>query len=751
MLQMLVPGFARSGAIVLMLILGGSTLLLLKPGESSVAREERPVIYDSSETDWDDYLWPTDAGTVRTSDFAEFRKTHFHAGIDVSTGGRIGFKVFASRAGWLHSLTFEPGGYGWFLVLRHADGYYTCYAHLDTPTDTIVTAWYAKLRAEGRSFGDATWDKGHFPVKKGQVIAYTGETGAGPAHLHFEIRDRNFNPVNPGLSKNLRPVDSLAPEIKGVMLVPLDAGATVDGQWTSKPLAPSGSGSAMTARGVPVLRGRVGIMLRAHDRANGATDYPTPYRLRLFVDGKEYFSSSVMRFADTLGWYIRIDRDHGLMQNLKGEYRKLYREEGNGLEFYFPQQLEAGILSAENLGAGRKAIKIVAEDLAGNKSTLLMNVMLAHDFQVEQSASETALNLRLATAAGCRSLSLLDVSTGQSAPLSTWTPEEAVAGVAVDLVRHRGKTLRIVTEDVAGNDQIHGMFVPGGASRAAGRLYQRRELLFDEIVYDLRLSAPFGSPPEVRLISGDKSEAGRVYPLDASRYRAVLKAWQGLRGSSTVEVRYAVGPKTIVWTDTLQLFQIDARGGGQIKSADKSFVLSFGPGDVYRSMLCGVERRPGDSILSFRVTPDDLPIAGRPLASIAFTGHAARSFLAVDSPMRKYGPEAGVPGQTVASRVGRFLGTYAVRTDTTGPSLIVDLARKSREPIRIVVRDTLSGVELRSVVARIDGEIVPLHFDEHRSQLYVPASVYKQFKGNELVVTATDKVGNRTRVTRSLK
>ncbi len=746
------PKSFRNGAMLAMLLLGGAGVLLLRPGQTSTAGEDpQPSVYNPAETQWDDYLWPTDAGTIRTSDFAEFRKTHFHAGIDVSTGGQTGFKVFAARAGWVHSLSFEPGGYGWILVLRHYDGYYTSYAHLQGPTDAILEAWHTKLIASKRSFGEVVWDSDTIRVKRGEVIAYTGDTGAGPAHLHFEVRDKNYNPVNPGLSKNLRPADSLPPEVLGVMLVPLDASASIDGKWSAKQLTPAGSGSARTVRGVPVLRGRIGIMLRAHDRANGATDYPTPYRIRLYVDGKEYFTSTAQRFADTLGWHIRIDRDHQLMQNLKGEFRKLYREEGNLLEFYFPQAADAGVFSAEKLGGGRKAIKIVAEDLAGNKTTVLMNVALAFDIRLDISGDENELKLRLPSTSGCELLSLEDVSASNAHSLASWKAREAAAGVAVNLNKYRGKTLRIVSTDSSGQEQVQAEFSPGGASRAAGRLYTKRELQYDEIIYDLRMSAPFGTPPEVRLIQGDRSAKGRVFPIDATRYRAVLQAWEGLKGAVSVEVRYAVGPKFVTWTDTLSLFLISARKGGELHSADRKFTLKFSPGDVYRSILYTVERAGGDSLMEYRVTPSDIPLAGRPVASFVSAEAVKGNFISVQPPMRKYTEGSGSGGRGISANVGRFTGAYALKRDITGPTIAVDLARKSREPVRIVLRDSLSGIDLKTVIARIDGNIVPLHFDEGRFQLYVPADVFKKQNGKELSVTARDRAGNETAVSRSLR
>ena len=40
----------------------------------------------------------------------------------------------------------------------------------------------------GRYEIDLIYDTPVVPLAKGEVIAYTGDTGFGPAHLHFELR-----------------------------------------------------------------------------------------------------------------------------------------------------------------------------------------------------------------------------------------------------------------------------------------------------------------------------------------------------------------------------------------------------------------------------------------------------------------------------------------------------------------------------------------------------------------------------------
>ncbi|MDX9759383.1 MAG: M23 family metallopeptidase, partial [Bacteroidota bacterium] len=713
-------------------------------GESLAAREA--LRYDTATTDWNDYLWPTDAGTTRTSDFAEFRATHFHAGIDVSTGGRTGFNVFAARDGWLHAATFEPGGYGWLLVLRHADGYYTSYAHLDRYSDKVRAAYRATLLKRGRSYGRVEFGRDTIRVKKGEVIAYTGATGAGPAHLHFEVRDPDFNPVNPGLSRHLRPRDSIPPEMKQIMLVPLDASASVQGNFDGRTFNVRGAGDRWRVTGTPVLRGRVGVMLRAHDRANGATDYPTPYRIALYVDGKEVFSSVSNRFQDTLNFHIRIDRDHELMKARKGEFRKLFREEGNLLETYAPRDRDAGVLTAARLGAGERTVMIVAKDVEGNTSVLTMTVMLTAEMGLAHSVDGTRLALK--TRGETALLLLEEKSSSGWTVRQQWPGKDANAGVAVDLKMYRGKSIRAVSVDAFGNRVEHATWTPGPRKESAGRLYTRRQILYDQIVYDLKTAVPFGAPPEIVLSQGGRDEKGVVIPISENEYRAVVTAWPGFRGKGRIHVRYHMGETEITWPDSLDATLISAAEGGRLRSADGRFVMDFAPADVHRSMLLTIQRAGGDSMVSYGVGPVGQPLAGRPTVVITATAGMKTPIILPTWPIKKYA-DLNIPN-AAAARVGRYLGSFTLVDDTVGPVVLITIAPRSREPVRISVRDTLSGVDWNSVVVRIGDAIVPFEFDENRMLLVLPRDVFTQSGRGELRVRVLDKAGNETVVRRKL-
>jgi len=115
------------------------------------------------------FTWPL-RGRV-TSPFGASSKRARHAGIDID--GEGGDPILAAADGEIVRIAENPR-YGLLVVVAHARGYATWYAHA---SDLFVRK------------GDS--------VKGGQVIALVGESGnAHGSHLHFEVR-RNGRPVDP--------------------------------------------------------------------------------------------------------------------------------------------------------------------------------------------------------------------------------------------------------------------------------------------------------------------------------------------------------------------------------------------------------------------------------------------------------------------------------------------------------------------------------------------------------------------------
>ena len=102
------------------------------------------------------------------------RKHEFHEGIDLVKSKRGGDMVYAARTGVVEMAEWHTG-YGRMVLLRHADGCSTRYAHL------------AKIYIK----------KGQ-KVETGEKIGTVGQSGRASApHLHYEIITRTNCPIDP--------------------------------------------------------------------------------------------------------------------------------------------------------------------------------------------------------------------------------------------------------------------------------------------------------------------------------------------------------------------------------------------------------------------------------------------------------------------------------------------------------------------------------------------------------------------------
>ena len=116
-------------------------------------------------------IWPA-SGDVSSRFGWRWGGSDFHPGIDIANN--IGTPIVATADGTVVESGWNSGGYGYLVKISHSNGIETLYAH---NSDLVVSAGTV--------------------VKKGQVIAYMGNTGfsTGP-HLHYEVRV-NGTAVNP--------------------------------------------------------------------------------------------------------------------------------------------------------------------------------------------------------------------------------------------------------------------------------------------------------------------------------------------------------------------------------------------------------------------------------------------------------------------------------------------------------------------------------------------------------------------------
>jgi len=171
-----------------------------------------------------DYFISPLEGTLQLSGtFAELRGNHFHSGIDIRTNSKEGYPVYACADGYVVRIKVAPGGFGKAIYINHPNGFTTVYAHLQG-FNPAITEWLTQQQYKLEQFDvDLFPPRNLLGVKKGEIIAYSGNSGAseGP-HLHFEVRETHSEyPIDPLLCK-LPVKDFIRPTINGLRIYPED-------------------------------------------------------------------------------------------------------------------------------------------------------------------------------------------------------------------------------------------------------------------------------------------------------------------------------------------------------------------------------------------------------------------------------------------------------------------------------------------------------------------------------------------------
>ena len=174
---------------------------------------------------------PLEIPIVLSGSFGELRSNHFHSGLDIKTQGKQGLKVITVADGYVSRINVKQYGYGKAIYVTHPNGFTSVYGHLSKFNDEIEA--YVKsiqYKKENYTTGNLFLDKDKFQLKKGDILAYSGDTGgSGGPHLHFEIRDNQERPLNP-LMFGFDIKDTTPPVIFGLYGYPLSEYSHIKGR-----------------------------------------------------------------------------------------------------------------------------------------------------------------------------------------------------------------------------------------------------------------------------------------------------------------------------------------------------------------------------------------------------------------------------------------------------------------------------------------------------------------------------------------
>lgn len=322
---------------------------------------------------------PLEIPITLAGNFGECRPGHFHSGLDIRTQGREDLPVFAAAEGYISRIKTDKGGFGHAIYITHPNGYTTLYAHLNKYIPFLQTYLRKQQYEKKRWDVDLTLTPTQFPVKKGQQIAWSGNTGSSSApHLHFEIRNSETeHPLNPQLF-GLKVEDDIAPTIREVVFygrsvyegTPITVAVEKQGA-RYKPVR-SGGRVRMDNDTVSVQDGLVGVGINVDDYMNGSDNTITFYTARLYLDGQQVSKVTMDDIGYDESRYVNAYTDHKTRQQTKKWVQCMFKLPGNKLGRIYKFSGNDGRIDLS--GTAPHELRIEVTDNNGNTSTASMYV-----------------------------------------------------------------------------------------------------------------------------------------------------------------------------------------------------------------------------------------------------------------------------------------------------------------------------------------------------------------------------------------
>ena len=309
---------------------------------------------------------PIDLPLNLSGTFGEFRSSHFHYGLDVTTNKKPGYNVYSIDSGSVVRINVSTSGYGKALYINHPNGLTSVYAHLKefSPKiqEYIKTQQYLNKSYSVQKF----FNNGEMKVNKGDLIGYTGNTGgsSGP-HLHFEIRDtKSQNPINP-LSFNYKYDDSNRPIIKSLYLFNED---DIFKKRNPKKYEIKKINDSLYIADKIIYSNKIGIGIEVYDRqSNNNYNRNGVYEVKMFIDSVLNFSYKMDKINIDESVFRKIFYDYLLLKTKKKRIQKVYYPLNSKLNF-LDHNVNTGIFkSSDKYG---KDVLLEVSDWNNNKSYL---------------------------------------------------------------------------------------------------------------------------------------------------------------------------------------------------------------------------------------------------------------------------------------------------------------------------------------------------------------------------------------------
>lgn len=329
--------------------------------------------------------------------FGELRSNHFHSGLDFKTTGKEGLPVYATGDGYVSRIKISTFGYGKAIYITHPNGYTSVYGHLQK-ANGVIQDYIKKKHYQEKSYEIEMYlYPTELPVKKGDIIAYSGNTGgSGGPHLHFEFRDTKseqiINPMHFGLKKII--VDERKPIIQGIVAYPIDSTTVNNSQ---KPINISFSKQADGSYlGVKVkANGKVAFGINAYDFCTNGYNKNGLYKVKAYLNGVLQYQYGFDSFAFDESRYINNFIDYERFHEMGQRVQKLFQMNEYPLSIVSGNKKD-GIINVQPNSNYNYRVEVY--DFHGNKVELIIPIEFANqEAKIEKTFQKTPYYIKAKT------------------------------------------------------------------------------------------------------------------------------------------------------------------------------------------------------------------------------------------------------------------------------------------------------------------------------------------------------------------
>lgn len=723
-----------------------------------------------------DYRWPMKLKPELTSRFCDYRTGHFHAGVDIRTKGKTGYRVYAVDDGYIYRVIASYKGYGKGLYLKLKDGRIVVYGHLSKFEDRLNEE-IRKLQMSSKRYDhNLFFTPDQYPVVKGQVIGYSGLSGAKAPHLHFEIRSEGNNPLNPlkfgfPFGDNRRPVfEKLAIRHYASGFAP---GNPCDIEIINVDRG-NDPGEYVISDTI-VGTGYMALAVSGGDLVDGKGFLYGFYSLKLLVDDSIVFSMSCDSITyETTGQFEYI-RDMELTRivghrktedNDENIFYRLYIPPRNRQYFWDGNLSGSGVIPESDSAGQIRRVRIVASDEAGNEANLRLSLKTPElkppepefvsyyrfgdtvmvDFLTFAKINNPRIGYRNSTGDQYEDIDCL-LST------RTWNSGNEIAflNTLTAISPYRGREYRFGFFDVEGGVSPWIYFIDGagkeGLNLRGSPDHLRIEYYPDSIHTDL----------SILIVNQAETSTLKMNQAGLQAYAIDLRGY-GLSGQTDIVIS---GDQSNLIDSLIDLYPAYPGQKLEAFSPDSALIVSFDenssfyPTYIFPSNGSAASILGGDAIV-FEVEPSNL-IADSPvrfifdLERLGLTGRKIGAY-GYAAHKDKWGFIARGDGSRIEAE-GSGLGKVALIADDEPPTISYIRPKgriKARRPLLSCrVTDKVSGADLEGGLSmEIDGIWVPADYDLSTEKLTYRIRNNLRSGRHRLDIVARDKQGNEAKITK---